>query len=255
MTFTVIIPARYASTRLPGKALVDLCGKTLIERVHDRARQSGAAEVIIATDDRRIEAAATSFGANVVMTSHRHSTGTERLAEVVQLRGMADDAVIVNLQGDEPLMDGSVVRQVAALLEGDRDCVMATVCERILDAADVFDPNVVKVVMTSHGRALYFSRAPIPWARGHFGGTAVDALPPTQPYYRHIGLYAYRAGFLRDYAGWHPSQLEATEALEQLRVLQAGHAIAIAEACAPTGFGVDTPADVERVRHILAGSA
>lgn len=251
MNFTVIIPARYGSTRLPGKALIDLCGRTLIERVHDRALESGASAVIIATDDPRIESVAQQFNARVVMTSPTHASGTERIAEVVERLALAPDAVVVNLQGDEPLMSGAVLRQVATLLGSDQDCEMATICEPITEAADVFDPNVVKVVLDARGRALYFSRAPIPWARGVFGLNAAAALPPTQPYYRHIGLYAYRAGFLSTYAQMAPSPLEATEALEQLRVLHAGMSIAIAPACAPTGFGVDTPDDAERVRRLL----
>jgi 3-deoxy-manno-octulosonate cytidylyltransferase (CMP-KDO synthetase) len=254
MDFTVIIPARFGSTRLPGKALIDLCGKTLIERVHERAIESGANAVIIATDDPRIEAVARGFNAQVVMTSPNHATGTERLAEVVERLAMRADAVVVNLQGDEPLMSGAVVRQVAELLAGDRDSDMATICEPITEAADVFDPNVVKVVMSARGRAMYFSRAPIPWARGVFTASGTQVLPVAQTYYRHIGLYAYRAAFLKAYTRMPPSALEVTEALEQLRVLHAGSSIAIAQACASTGFGVDTAADAERVRRLLTSA-
>jgi 3-deoxy-manno-octulosonate cytidylyltransferase (CMP-KDO synthetase) len=251
MPFTVIIPARYASTRFPGKPLVDISGMPLIQHVHARARESGAMRVVIATDDERIASVARAFGAEVVMTSAEHASGTERIAEVVELLRLDADHVVVNLQGDEPLMPGAVLHQVADLLVQNGHAVMATVCERIHDARDVFDPNIVKVVMDAHGRALYFSRAPIPWARTAFANDPA-VLPAQHPYFRHIGLYAFRAGFLPVYRALAPSTLESVEALEQLRVLHHGHIIAVAEACAPAGLGVDTPADAERVRELLA---
>lgn len=242
---------RYGSTRLPGKALLDLNGKPMVQRVHERALESGAQSVIIATDDQRIESAARAFGASVVMTSPAHASGTDRVAEVVEVLQEPVDAIVVNLQGDEPLMPGAVVRQVAALLAAAPDAMMATVCERMERAADVFDPNVVKVVMDGNGRALYFSRAPIPWARDLFGDGRPGKLPADQRYYRHVGLYAYRAGFLQRYRMWPPAPFELIEALEQLRALHHGAYIAIAEACEATGFGIDTPADAERVRKHL----
>lgn len=252
MEFKVIIPARYASTRLPGKALLDLCGKPILQHVYERALQSGARAVIVATDDERIENAARGFGAQVVMTSDKHASGTDRVTEVVEKLGEANDTVIVNLQGDEPLMPVEVVRQVAALLRDAPDAAMATVCERIHEAREVFDPNVVKVVMDSRGHALYFSRAPIPWARAEFERGPPAVLPAGLPCYRHVGLYAYRVGFLRRYCSIPACELEIAEALEQLRALHHGACILVAEACAPTGFGVDTPADLERVRALMA---
>jgi 3-deoxy-manno-octulosonate cytidylyltransferase (CMP-KDO synthetase) len=250
MPFSVIIPARYGSSRFPGKPLVEIAGLPLLQHVHRRACGSGARRVVIATDDERIAAVARGFGAEVVMTSATHPSGTDRIAEVVEALRLDAEQVVVNLQGDEPLMPPEVLHQVADLLAQDDQAVMATVCERIHEARDVFDPNIVKVVMNERGRALYFSRAPIPWARAAFAGTPA-LLPPAQPYYRHIGLYAFRAGFLRVYGGLAPTTLESVEALEQLRVLQHGYTIAVAEARAPTGFGVDTPADAERVRALL----
>lgn len=200
MPFTVIIPARYGSSRFPGKPLVEIAGLPLLQHVHRRACGSGARRVVIATDDERIAAVARGFGAEVVMTSATHPSGTDRIAEVVGALRLDAEQVVVNLQGDEPLMPPEVLHQVADLLAQDDQAVMATVCERIHEARDVFDPNIVKVVMDERGRALYFSRAPIPWARAEFASTP-PLLPPAQPYYRHIGLYAFRAGFLRVYGG------------------------------------------------------
>lgn len=255
MNFKVIIPARYGSTRLPGKALIDLAGKPLIQHVYERVRDCGAHSPIIATDDERIESAARRFGAQVFMTSPHHASGTDRIAEVVDRIREPDDAIVVNVQGDEPLIPGALVMQVAGLLETDPQASMATLCERIGEPRDVFDPNVVKVVMDRDGRALYFSRAPIPWDRGAFSGGAATAWPTAQDYYRHLGIYAYRAGFLKTFAALPPCQIERTEALEQLRALHYGARILVAEACAPSGFGVDTPADLDRARQLLATTA
>ncbi|MCG3202896.1 MAG: 3-deoxy-manno-octulosonate cytidylyltransferase [Gammaproteobacteria bacterium] len=252
MPFTVIIPARYASSRFPGKPLVDIAGMPLLQHVYRRACGSGARRVVIATDDLRIAVVARGFGAEVVMTSAEHPSGTDRIAEAVEALRFDAEHVVVNLQGDEPLMPAEVLHQVADLLARDDRAVMATVCERIREVRDIFDPNIVKVVMDGQGRALYFSRAPIPWARAAFAETPVT-LPPAQPYFRHIGLYAFRAGFLRVYGGLAPTPLESLEALEQLRVLQHGYTIAVAETRVPTGFGVDTPADAERVRALIQG--
>jgi 3-deoxy-manno-octulosonate cytidylyltransferase (CMP-KDO synthetase) len=252
MKFKVIIPSRYASTRLPGKPLLDLGGKPLIQRVYERAQKSGAEAVVIATDDERIQAAAGKFGARVCMTLAAHASGTDRIAEVVRSEGYADDDIIVNLQGDEPLMPGRVIQQVAELLASDREASMATVCEHITDVRDVFDANVVKVVADVQGRALYFSRASIPWDHGHFEGDNTVNWDISQAYYRHIGLYAYRVGFLKRYATLPPCEMEKTEGLEQLRALYHGARILLAEAVEPTGFGVDTPADLERLRRMLS---
>ncbi|MGQ0658340.1 MAG: 3-deoxy-manno-octulosonate cytidylyltransferase [Chromatiales bacterium] len=251
MRFKVIIPARYAASRLPGKPLADLCGRPLIQRVHQRAQESAAASVIIATDHPGIESTAKGFGARVEMTSQGHASGVDRIAEVVRRLGIPDDEIIVNLQGDEPLMPPKVINQVAMLLASSADASIATLCERITEAQNLFDPNIVKVVMDAAGRALYFSRAPIPWHRQHFRRDVSAQWPLDQPYYRHIGLYAYRAGFLRRCSTLPRAEIEHTEALEQLRALHHGVYILVAEACAPAGFSVDTPADLERVRQLL----
>lgn len=250
MSFRVVIPARHASTRLPGKPLLDIAGKPMVQHVYERAQASGADAVIVATDDARIEAAVQGFGGRACLTSAEHRSGTDRLAEVVAQMGWGEDDIIVNLQGDEPLMPAAVIRQVATNLSQHPRASMATLCERITSAAQLFDPNIVKVVSDAEGYALYFSRAPIPWDRDAFAQNR-EVLPPHSSHWRHIGLYAYRAGFLREYMGWTACALEETEALEQLRVLWRGHRIHIAEALAPTHAGVDTPADLERVRTVL----
>jgi len=233
--FKVVIPARYASTRLPGKALLDLAGRPLIQHVYERAVESGAQAIVIATDDARIRNAALSFGATVVMTSRKHASGTDRMSEVLSVLAEPEDSIVVNLQGDEPLMPGAAIRQVAALLNADPDASMATLCERISEARDVFDPNVVKVVVDDAGRALYFSRAPVPWDRQHFATHGSQRWPLAQPYYRHIGLYGYRAGFVKRFSQLSPCAIERAEALEQLRALHYGARILVAESCAPTG--------------------
>lgn len=239
----IIIPARYASTRLPGKPLLDIAGKSLIERVYDRARESGAASVTVATDDERIRAAAEGFGARVVMTSASHRSGTERLGEAIGRLGLRSEEVVVNLQGDEPLMSPVLLREVARALEDDPDAAVATACHRLHDADDFRNPNVVKVVRDARGRALYFSRAPIPFPR--------DSAHPVVAF-RHIGLYAYRVGFVARYCGWPPSPLENVEQLEQLRVLWYGERISVIEAGDLPEAGVDTLEDLERVRRFYA---
>ena len=220
MTFRVVIPARYASTRLPGKPLLTIAGRPMVEHVWRRACQSGATEVLIATDDERIEAAGRAFGANVIMTSPAHPSGSDRLAEVVGRVGWNEDEIVVNVQGDEPLLPPANVAQVAALLEKDPDTALATLMTPLTEPADFEDPNVVKVVSDCRGRALYFSRAPIPWPR--------DGRPPAgeRLAWRHIGLYAYRVGALKRLAALPPTALELTEKLEQLRALENGMAIA-----------------------------
>jgi 3-deoxy-manno-octulosonate cytidylyltransferase (CMP-KDO synthetase) len=249
--FTVLVPARYASTRLPGKPLADLGGRPMIVRVAQRAAQSGAARVVVATDDARIEQACIAHGVQALLTRADHPTGTDRLAEAAAALGLADDALVVNVQGDEPLLDPALVREVAALLARSPQAAMATACHAIADPAEAFNPNVVKVVLDAGGHALYFSRATIPWARDAFAASR-DTLPPDAPLYRHYGLYAYRVGFLRAYPSLAPSPLERAEALEQLRALWHGYRIAVAVTHATPAPGVDTPADLERVRAVYA---
>jgi len=248
--FIVIIPARYASTRLPGKPLRLLAGRPMIAHVYERALESGADEVIIATDDERIMQAAEAMGAGCVLTAPDHPSGTDRIAEVIDAKAYPDDQVIVNLQGDEPCMPGALVRQVAEDLAGLPDVGVATLCERIETAAELFDPHVVKVVTDAAGYALYFSRAVIPWDREAFAVTTED-LPGTVEHYRHIGLYAYRAGFIRKYVRWAPCPIERMEVLEQLRVLWNGQRIHVARALMHPGHGVDTEQDLDRVAGIL----
>ena len=252
MSFRVLIPALYASTRLPGKPLLDIGGKPMLQRVYEQALASGAASVVIATDDPRIEEAARQFGAAVCMTSAEHGSGSERLAEAVMLLGYDDDEIVVNLQGDEPLMPPELLRQVADNLAAHDGAAVATLCTRIHTAAELFDPHAVKVVMDREGMALYFSRAVIPWDRDAFAVTT-EELPPSAEHYRHLGLYAYRSGFLRRYVRLESCALERMEVLEQLRVLWHGARIHVAEAAVPPTPGVDTPDDLERVRRTIAG--
>lgn len=253
MGFVVVIPARYASTRLPGKPLREIAGRPMIEHVYRRARMSAADEVIIATDDERIVRAAQEFGARVCLTAPTHPSGTDRLAEVARLLGFPDDRVLVNVQGDEPLIAPALIDQVAADLVLHGGASVATLCEPIAAAAELFDPNVVKVVRDEEGYALYFSRAVIPWDREAFAaGTPV--LPEGGAHYRHVGLYAYRAGFIRAYVEWPPCALERMEKLEQLRALWRGHRIYVGVAREKAGPGVDTAQDLERVERLLRGA-
>jgi len=259
MSYTVVIPARYASTRLPGKPLADIAGKPMIEHVYQRACESQAGRVVIATDDDRIEAACRAFGAEVVMTAADHTSGTDRLEEVARKLGFEADERVVNVQGDEPLIPPELIDQVAANLQAHPDAAIATLCERISDAASVFNPNVVKTVFDHRGMAHYFSRAPIPWARDDWQATG-DAtlmgqvLPESCHYYRHIGIYGYRVSFLRDFVTWLPAPTEVTESLEQLRALYNGARIHVEEACRVPPAGVDTSEDLERLRHIMAAT-
>lgn len=252
--FKVVIPARYASTRLPGKPLREIAGKTMIEHVWRRARDSGAEQVVIATDDSRIEAAAAGFGATACMTRAEHGTGTDRLAEVVESMAWPDDCIVVNVQGDEPLIPPGLVRQVAADLAGHDLARIATAATPIHSAEDYFDPNVVKVVTDHAGYALYFSRAPIPWDRDRLAD-GQRSLPEQLAPLRHIGLYAYRAGFLRRFAGMEPTRLENTECLEQLRALWSGERIHVLEIPAHPGPGVDTERDIALVESLLQAQA
>ncbi|MCG3724211.1 3-deoxy-manno-octulosonate cytidylyltransferase [Vibrio cincinnatiensis] len=247
MSFTVVIPARYQSTRLPGKPLADIAGKPMVQWVYEQALQSGAERVIVATDDLRVEQAVHDFGGLVCMTSAEHQSGTERLAEVVALMGIEDDHIIVNVQGDEPLIPPSIIRQVADNLSSSQ-APMATLAVEIDHQDEIFNPNAVKVVTDKEGYALYFSRAAIPWDRDNF---ALPEKPIVQPLMRHIGIYAYRAGFINTYIHWQPSMLEKIESLEQLRVLWYGEKIHVAVALEAPPAGVDTPEDLAVVRRIM----
>ncbi len=254
MEFRVAIPARYASTRLPGKPLRMIAGYPMLEHVYRRAVASGAKEVIIATDDSRICAIAQGFGADVCMTAVEHSSGTDRLAEVATLRGWSDETIVVNLQGDEPLMPSSLLQQVAVGLDNHPMAGIATLFTRIYSTSELFNEHIVKVVRDAQGYALYFSRAPIPYHRDEFG-KARDSSParlPSADYFRHIGLYAYRAGELRRYAQLPACQLEQVEALEQLRALWYGMRIYVGEASEVPPAGVDTESDLARVEACLA---
>tara|TARA_B100000446_G_scaffold122440_2_gene114419 strand:+ start:2904 stop:3659 length:756 start_codon:yes stop_codon:yes gene_type:complete len=248
MRFYVVVPARYASTRLPGKPLADLAGKPMVARVAERCLTSQADKVYVATDDQRI-ADALEGQVPVVMTRTDHPSGTDRLQEVVQQLGLSDDDIIVNVQGDEPLIPAAVIDQVATNLASHPDCQMATLCEPIELADDVFNPNVVKVVFDSNGRALYFSRAPIPWHRDAFAQGARDI--QGGQWWRHIGIYAYRVKFLHQYVAWEPATLERLESLEQLRAMANGVAIHVAPSCETVPGGIDTPEDLQRVQAML----
>lgn len=248
--FTVVIPARYASTRLPGKPLQDICGKPMIQHVWEQACKSSAQRVVVATDDARIVEACNGFGAEVVLTRVDHNSGTDRLAEVASALGLAGDAIVVNVQGDEPLIPPAVIDQVAANLAAHPEAAMSTLAEPIEEVAALFNPNVVKVVTDQNGLALTFSRAPLPWARDAFAASR-DQLPAGVPYRRHIGIYAYRAQFLHNFVSWGPCWLEDTECLEQLRALFHGERIHVADALEAPQAGVDTQEDLERVRRLL----
>lgn len=250
MSFRVVIPARMASTRLPGKPLADLGGVPMIVRVWQRACSSRATEVVIATDDPQVLEVVRAHGAEAEPTAADHPSGTDRIEEVARRRGWPDDCVVVNVQGDEPLMPPEVIDQVAADLLANPDAGMATLAEPIVRADDVTDPNIVKLVTDAAGFALYFSRAPVPWARDRFplpAGGAVEA----GTWRRHLGIYAYRVGLLHRFVTWPPAPLERIEMLEQLRVMHHGVRIHVQDACAEVPGGVDTPADLERIRALL----
>ncbi len=251
MSFTVIIPARFGSTRLPGKPLLDIAGQPMVQHVYQQAGGSNAARVVVATDDSRIEAACESFGGDVVMTAADHASGTDRLQEVAQQLRLADDAVVVNVQGDEPLIPPGLINQVAEALIAHPEAGIATLCEAISTREDLQNPNIVKVVMDQQGRALYFSRAPIPWPRDHLASGAEGL--PAEPYcFRHIGIYAYRVGFLNQFVSWDSAPLERLEQLEQLRAMYHGVPIQVALANADVPGGVDTEEDLERVRQFFS---
>ena len=250
MTFTVLVPARLQSTRLPRKPLADIAGQPMVVRVARRAALSGAARVVVAADDAEIVAACTAHGVSCVATRPDHATGSDRLAEACTLLGLDGTDVVVNVQGDEPLIDPALIDACAAQLAERQECVMSTAAHPIDAMDELLNPNVVKVVLDGAGRALYFSRAPIPWWRDG-QAASVPALPSPAPL-RHIGLYAYQAGFLRRFPTLPPSPLEAIESLEQLRVLWHGERIAVHVSAARPGPGVDTPEDLARVRALFA---
>ncbi len=252
MTFIVLVPARLASTRLPNKPLADIAGLPMIVRVAQRAAQSSARAVVVAADHANIVAACSAHGIRAVLTRSDHATGSDRLAEACTLLGLDGNDAVINVQGDEPLIDPALIDACAALLEARSDCVMSTAAHAIGSPAEFDNPNVVKVVCDAAGRALYFSRAPIPWWRdGRMSGTT--QLPSPAPL-RHIGLYGYRAGFLRRFPLLEAAPLERIESLEQLRVLWHGERIAVHVAAHAPGPGVDTPEDLARVRAIFAAT-
>ena len=246
MKFSVIIPARYASTRFPGKPLADIRGKPMVVRVAERASRSGADEVLIATDHAGIAAASARYGYRAVMTRRGHATGTDRIAEVVARQRYPGDRIVVNVQGDEPMIEPSLIRRVATGLASQRAAAMATACCPISSARELANPNAVKVVLDRNGCALYFSRAPIPWARDAFA-RGISRIPAGLPVYRHLGIYAYRTGFLRAYTRLAPAAVERFEALEQLRALAHGYRIYCVVTRAAPHPGVDTPADLRRL--------
>jgi 3-deoxy-manno-octulosonate cytidylyltransferase (CMP-KDO synthetase) len=250
MGFTVLIPARLASTRLPDKPLADIAGLPMVVRVAQRAEQSGAAQVVVAADSPRIADACSKHGVRAVLTRPDHPSGSDRLAEACEHLGLAGDDVVVNVQGDEPLIDPTLIDAVAQLLERRPQASMSTAAHAIASVAEFTNPNVVKVVLQADGLALYFSRAPIPWWRDGFG-QGIAALPEPAPL-RHIGIYGYRAGFLRAFPGMPQAPAESCEALEQLRALWHGHRIAVHVSDSAPGAGVDTPEDLERVRRLFA---
>ena len=251
MKFTVLIPARYASTRLPGKPLADIAGKPMVVRVAERALASGATRVVVATDDARVHDAVAAQGLLACMTRADHPTGTDRLAEAAVALGLADDEIVVNVQGDEPLLDPALMRNMAALLEASPDAAIATACHPIADVGEAFNSNVVKVALDARSYALYFSRATIPWARDAFAHSK-SSLPPGLPLYRHYGLYAYRMSFLRAFPALAPAPIERFEALEQLRALWHGFRIVVEITGGTPAPGIDTPEDLARVRALYA---
>ncbi|MFV1973136.1 MAG: 3-deoxy-manno-octulosonate cytidylyltransferase [Thiohalobacterales bacterium] len=249
VSFKVVIPARFASSRLPGKPLLELAGRPMLQHVHERATGSGADEVVIATDDERVEAAARRFPADVCMTSAEHTSGTERLAEVAAARGWGDDTMIVNLQGDEPLMPAILIDQVASDLAAHEPASITTLAYPLESSINETDPHVVKVVLDREGYAMYFSRAPVPWHRDlHETGSGMAGV---QPVLHHVGLYAYRAGFLKHYSELEPSPLEVFEKLEQLRVLWHGYRIHVGITTEVPGPGVDTAEDLALVERLM----
>lgn len=255
MSFTVLVPARLASTRLPNKPLADIAGLPMVVRVAQRARQSAALRVVVAGDDASIIDACKAHGVEALLTRQDHPSGTDRLAEACEQLGLDGDAIVVNVQGDEPLIDPALIDAVAATLAARPQAAMSTAVHAIDSLVDFMNPNVVKAVLDAQGHALYFSRAPIPWWRdGSSGGAAPSVLPSPAPL-RHIGIYGYRAGFVRQFPLLSPAPVEATEALEQLRALWHGHRIAVHVSDVAPGPGIDTPEDLARVRAVFAAGS
>lgn len=256
MGFSVIIPARFASSRFPGKPLASLQGKPMIQHVYERACQSEADRILVATDDQRIADVAAGFGAEVCMTSPDHPSGTDRLQQVVKDQGYYADDIVVNVQGDEPMIPPRIINQVAHNLMAEPEASIATLSEPIEDVASLLNPNVVKVVKDIRGMALYFSRAPIPWPRDSFNADSEKAEMPTEfNWQRHIGIYAYRVKLLNDFVKWPPAPLEETECLEQLRAMWNGARIHVAEADEQPPTGVDTPEDLACLEKMLSGAS
>ncbi|MCU7891982.1 MAG: 3-deoxy-manno-octulosonate cytidylyltransferase [Candidatus Thiodiazotropha sp. (ex Ustalcina ferruginea)] len=250
MQFKVVIPARYASVRLPGKPLLELAGKPMIQHVFERAVESGATEVVVATDSQQVADACRLFSADVCMTSDQHRSGSDRIAEVVSIRDWDEDEIIVNLQGDEPCMPAELLSQVAEDMNRHEIAAVTTLAVKITERTTLFDPHVVKVVTDAQGYALYFSRAPIPWHRDEFI-SADTPLPSDTGFSQHIGLYAYRAGYLSRFVAWDHAPIERAESLEQLRVLWHGGKIHVSHAQMEPGHGVDTRDDLQRVSELL----
>jgi 3-deoxy-manno-octulosonate cytidylyltransferase (CMP-KDO synthetase) len=250
LRFKVVIPARYASTRLPGKPLLDIAGKPMIAHVCEKAQLAGAEEVVVATDDERIMKTVTDLGIRAIMTRPEHKSGTERIAEVAEICAWADDEIIVNLQGDEPLIPPEIIQQLAAVLAEQQHAGIATLAAKIVDIEEIFNPNAVKVVLNRDGYALYFSRAPIPWDRDGFAGQNKH-VSEKMSYYRHIGMYAYTVAFLKRYCQWESSVLETVESLEQLRILWHGEAIRVKVVDKTPAAGVDTAEDLARVEALM----
>ncbi len=260
MSFKVVIPSRFQSTRLPGKPLLDIVGKPMVQHVFEAASKSNAGEVIVATDDERIAQACESFGAKVCMTSDQHISGTDRLEEVSRKLGWGNNEIVVNVQGDEPLIEPSLINQVAENLAENSWASIASLCEVLTNAESILNPNNVKVVFSKSGQALYFSRAPIPWLRNGMDVEVSDealslCLNKSQlgqcQYFRHIGIYAYRSDFLREFVSWPAAAMELSESLEQLRALENDRHIHMAQACDAPAPGVDTQEDLEVVRKIF----
>ena len=250
ISFKVVIPARFESTRLPGKPLLDIAGQPMIAHVCQRAREAEAEEIVVATDDKRIFDKVNELGFQAVMTDKNHQSGTERIHEVAELLGWGDDDIVVNLQGDEPLIPPAYIQEVALALANQNKAGITTLAAEIIDAEEVFNPNSVKVVLDHQGYALYFSRAAIPWDRDSFSKDEGE-ISKAMPYLRHIGMYAYTVKFLKNYCSWQPSILESIESLEQLRILWYGQAILVKTVVKTPEAGVDTQADLERVEKVL----
>ena len=258
MSYTIVIPSRFASSRLPGKPLLDICGKTMIERVYIQACQTGAERVVVATDDQRIADEVQKFGGEWVMTSDQHNSGTDRLAEVVDMLAMDREQILVNVQGDEPLIPPNLIDQVASNLKDNSNCACATLAEKIVSIGEFMDPSVVKVIANDCGEAIYFSRAPIPFPRDHFvdleNADGDNELPEFINAHRHIGIYAYRASTLSAFSKWPEADIERVEALEQLRILFNGGRIHVAVAVTEIPGGVDTREDLQRVQNWISAN-